>query len=95
MISSETRVNRMVKITRLPPAPQTVFFQEHQFDEELGEGVDPTHYEKFGSHLGTKANRKPHGNPSAAKKKKLKKAEQALEGHENKEAILKILKSEG
>lgn len=83
----------MVKITKCPSAPQDVFFQEHQFDEGLGAGIDPQHYEKFGSNLHTKGNKQPHGNKVAAsKRKKLKIAEASLEGHENKAEIMKILK---
>ena len=82
----------MVKITRLPAAPQEVFFQEHQFDEDLGQGTDPQAYWR---------GQTPHQKSSPilrgankVKKSRLKKAAKALEGHENKEAILKILRSE-
>ena len=98
-ISSETRVSRMVKITKLPPAPQTVFFQEHQFDEELT-GADPHHYERSGSLERHQSLTRPYsgtdsdGRGTKTKRKMLKKAKKALIGHENAAEILKILRAE-
>lgn len=79
----------MVKVKIIPPAPQTVFFQEHQFDEDLG-GADPVQY----LHNSKPEPKRKH-HPAfgeRVRKARLKKAKQALEGHENKEAILKILR---
>lgn len=91
------------KITILPPAEQDVFFQEHQFDEELpgrggpegashagGLGIDPIRYEK-GKYKERKKQKAPSYG-SKAQQTKLKKAEKELEGHENKEEIMKILR---
>jgi hypothetical protein len=81
----------MVKIKRYPPASQDVFFQNTQFDEALG-GTDPQAYWR-----GQTPDRRPDPvskGVNRGKKARLKKAEEALEGHENKEAILKILRSE-
>lgn len=82
----------MVKVKVIPPVPQDVFFQEHQFDESLGVGTDPNAYWR-----GQTPNQKMSPilrGASRAKKSRLKKAKKALEGHENKEEILKILRSE-
>lgn len=91
--------DKRVKVTLCPPAPQTVFFQETQFDESLTEGADPIKYEvgRDGhSDTGSQEQLARNANIGLAKskKKKLKKAEQELEGHENKEEIMKILRSE-
>jgi hypothetical protein len=90
----------MVKITKLPPQEQHVFFQEHQFDYDLG-GEDPVQFVERKWRKGPSMNsqepdngRKSSTPASRAKKKRIKRAEAALEGHENKEAILKILRSE-
>jgi hypothetical protein len=85
----------MVKITKLPPQEQHVFFQEHQFDADLG-GQDPIRY----ANNRWPKDRRIKDTPSSSaagqrtKRKRMKKAEEALAGHENKEAILKILRSE-
>ncbi len=77
-----------VKVKILPPAPQTVFFQEHQFDEDLN-GTNPD----FRGY--TVPEPKAYTNVNGqGRKERLKRSERALDGHENKEAILKILKSE-
>jgi len=96
--------NKEVKVTICPPAEQTVFFQEVQFDEDLpgrggpegtthaaGRGTDPVRYLK-GEYPDQKP-KLPSVYGSKAKETKLRKAEKELEGHENKEAILKILRS--
>ena len=80
------------KVTILPPAEQDVFFQETQFDLDMGVGTDPLAYWR-----GNLSDFRPHRPPTygnTVKKDRLKKAEKALEGHENKEEILKILRSE-
>ena len=81
-----------VKVTKLPPAPQEAFLQEQQFDDALGAGTDPILYWR-----GSLRSEKPKKHPSygnTIKKDRLKKAEKALEGHENRDKILKILRSE-
>jgi hypothetical protein len=94
----------MVKVTKLDPVEQEEFFQEHQFDDRL-RGVDPNVYlrRKFkgknldGGNADFVERTATFGrNKGLAKLKKtrIKKAEAQLEGHENKEAILKILRSE-
>jgi hypothetical protein len=43
-----------MKVTKLPPAKQEVFFQEHQFDKDLKRGVHPvgtTHIKRQGSEV--------------------------------------------
>jgi len=85
-------MSKKIKVTVCPPAAQDVFFQEQQFDDALGAGTDPMPYWR-GSLPSQKAKTAPaYGN--AVKKDRLKKAEKALDGHENKEAILKILRTE-
>lgn len=82
---------KKIKVTICPPAPQDVFFQEHQFDDSLG-GTNPVVYLDKVPKSRTKA-------PSSlvraneVKREKLDSAEAALEGHVNKKAILKILRS--
>ncbi len=81
------------KITILPPAEQDVFFQEQQFDEALGEGTNPLAYWR-GQTPSQQSDPSILRGANKAKKSRLKKAEKALEGHENKEEIMKILRSE-
>ena len=93
-----------VKVTVLPPAGQDVFFQEYQFDEDLPgrggpegmthagtRGTDPIVYLKRAQP--TRRQEKPPKYGSKAQQTKLKKAEKELAGHENKDAIMKILRS--
>lgn len=79
------------KITIVPPVEQDVFFQEHQFDEELGAGMNPIRWWQGST---SDAPKEPKAPKYGAKIKadRLKKAEKALEGHENKEEIMQILK---
>jgi len=77
------------KITVLPPADQDVFFQEQQFDDSLG-GTNPHAYWR-GQTPDTKKSPILKG-ANKAKQKKMKAAEKVLEGHENKEEILKVLR---
>jgi hypothetical protein len=84
-------MSKAIKVTKLPPAPQDVFFQEHQFDDDLS-GTDPGTYLR-GSFSRSKSKHHP-GYGNAVKKGRLKKAEKSLAGHENKNEILKILRSE-
>lgn len=83
--------DKKVKVTLCPPGPQEVFFQEQQFDRQLT-AVDP------GAYLRGQTNERQAKLPSAygreVKKNRLKKAKEALEGHENKEEILKVLRGE-
>lgn len=81
-----------VKVTKLPPAPQDVFFQEQQFDDGLSTGTDPGAY--WRGSLPSQRAKTPPIYGSVVKKDRLKKAEKALDGHENKNEILKILRSE-
>jgi hypothetical protein len=91
------------KITICPPAEQDVFFQETQFDDNLpgrggqegksnsaGLGTDPIRYCQ-GKYPDYKSQKAPSYG-SKAQQTKLKKAEKELEGHENKDEILKILR---
>jgi hypothetical protein len=83
-----------VKVTKLPPAPQDVFFQEQQFDDSLS-GTDPNFYMRAGFKDFRKAShRQPPAYGNSVKKGRLKQAEKVLDGHENKDEILKILRSE-
>lgn len=99
MICSQTMAAMMANdpakkatITICPPAEQEEFFQEQQFDEVIGGGTDPIAYWR-GSLLIRRTPLPPiYGRKT--KKDRLNKAEKALEGHENKEKILKILRSE-
>lgn len=82
----------MTKVTICPPAPQTVFFQEEQFDDRLG-GTDPQAYWR-----GQTPDDRKSGvlkGASKVKSNRLKKAKAALKGHENKDEIMKILRSDG
>jgi hypothetical protein len=84
--------DKRVKITKLPPVEQDVFFQEQQFDEELG-GTDPKQY----LNGGTVSRKQPtaDGEAAFAGKRNLNKIyEKALEGHENKEEILKVTRGQ-
>jgi len=81
-----------VKVTKLSPAPQDVFFQETQFDDDLS-GTDPGSFWR-GQNRSFEPLRNANIGLAKSKKKRLRKAEQELQGHENKEAILKILRSE-
>ena len=83
---------KKVEVTICPPVEQESFFQEQQFDDSLGDGTDPIAYWR-GSLPNFPAPLPPiYGRKT--KKDRLNKAEKALEGHENKEEILKILRSE-
>ena len=84
-------MSKTVTIKKLPPAPQEVFFQEYQFDDDLS-GTDPGIYLRGSFSQGKSKHHPSYGN--AVKKGRLKKAEKALAGHENKNEILKILRSE-
>jgi hypothetical protein len=99
-----TKTKKEVKVTICPPAKQTVFFQEVQFDEELpgrgglegsshaDRGTDPVRYLR--GDYATEKSKLPSGTyGSKARETKLKKAEKELEGHENKKEIIKILRS--
>lgn len=83
---------KKVIATICPPAEQEVFFQEAQFDEDLGTGVDPIRWED-GKTPSVAAS--PKRTPEYGRevlKARLKRAEKALEGHENKEEIMKVLR---
>jgi hypothetical protein len=93
-----------VKVTICPPAEQDAFFQETQFDAMLpgrgGEqgatqsgnrGTNPITYWNGGYAHQRQGKAPKYG--SKAHQTKLRKAEKELEGHENKDAILKILRS--
>ncbi len=78
-----------VKVTICPAVPQDVFFQEHQFDDNLS-GTDPGAYMHGSFPQGKQKHYPSYGN--AVKKGRLKQAEKALVGHENRSEILKVLK---
>ena len=84
----------MVKVKKLPPAPQTAFFQENQFDPELGDGTDPIQYMR-GQAIGTKRSapvKTSRGVLEKTKKTKfMKKAQEVLKGHPNADRIMKLL----
>jgi len=84
---------KKVAVIICPPAEQEDFFQEQQFDDTLG-GTDPLAYWR-GSLPDKKFDRSILKGAQKAKSKRLKDAEKALDGHENKEEILKILRSDG
>ena len=91
-ISSPTKVREtMPNTTICPPAPQNVFFQEVQFDPELESGTDPIAFWQ-GNYPSPSPKFPPLGGQKV-KNDRLKKAEAALEGHENKDEIMKILRS--
>ena len=93
------------KITILPPAEdQEEFFQERQFDPELpgrgstfgmmdggDRGTDPIKYYN-GKYPDQRAN-KTGEYASKAKQTKLRNSAKLLEGHPNKDAILKVLRT--
>jgi len=98
-------MSKQPKITILPSVEQDVFFQEIQFDSELpgrggvegmtnggNRGTNPTLYYQ-GRYSERKELRKAPIFGLKAQERKLRNAEKELEGHDNKEAILKILKS--
>lgn len=85
--------DKRVKVILCPPALQTVFFQETQFDQDL-KGTDPNAYTRGQLMEFDSDSAAPSGAGTFVKKKRLAQAEKALEGHENKEEILKILRSE-
>jgi hypothetical protein len=82
----------MANITVCLPAEQDIFFQEMQFDPDLGEGTDPVKFWQ-GNPLFSSPKPLPPVYGRKTKSDRLKKAEKALEGHENKEEIMKILRS--
>ncbi len=81
----------MVNIIKCPSAPQEVFFQEIQFDPELEGGTDPILF--WQGNYPSPSPKLPPTRGKKTKSERLKVAEKALEGHENKEEILKILQS--
>lgn len=81
------------KVTILPPAEQDVFFQETQFEETLGQGVDPRQWEAGKTTAVTPEPTRTTEYGLDVMKARLKRAEKALEGHKNKDAIMKILRS--
>lgn len=85
------------KITICPPAEQDVFFQETQFDENIGPGTNPILFWQGNIRIPSdkeRTARNANVGLAKSKKKKLKEAAIELEGHESKEEILKILRSE-
>ena len=93
-----------MKVTKLPAALQEVFFQEHQFDSDIGEGADPKEYEsgrgRFqgrGSSL-KKGRARQQSNSSGFIESKTKAARQAkkaaasLKGHPKEKEILAVLR---
>ena len=93
MTSLQTTAGTMKKpkITICPPAEQDVFFQETQFDEGVGPGVDPIRW--WQGNVSETRNPRPSAYGLTVQKNRLKKAAKALEGHEHKDEIMKILRS--
>lgn len=81
-------------VTICPPAEQDVFFQEQQFDEALGDGTNPIRWWQGNMPSKEKSRRKNTGYGRAIIKDRLRKAEAALDGHENKDKILKVLRGQ-
>lgn len=83
---------KKVAVTICPPAEQDAFFQEQQFDEALGIGTNPIRWWQGNTPSKEKSRRKDGAYGRAIIQDRLKKAETALEGHENKDEILKLLR---
>lgn len=85
-----------MKIKKIPAAPQTVFFQETQFDHSIG-GTDPQWYLWAGGSQGKKGrgfkrtDDSTENEPRAARQ--MRAARTSLKGHPNEKAILKVLKA--
>jgi hypothetical protein len=87
-----------MKVTKLPPAPQEVFFQEHQFDRDIGKGSDPQQF------VNGRAASRSNANKGRARKttddkevqtkaaKFMRKAKVAVKGHPKEKEILKVLR---
>lgn len=82
------------KVVICPPSEQDVFFQERQFDEALGDGTNPIRWWQGNVPSKEKKRRKDYGYGRAINQDRLRKAETALEGHENKDEILKVLRGQ-
>jgi hypothetical protein len=99
-------MNNNPKVTILPPAKQTVFFQEYQFDEEMGEGADPIRYLDKRRPTRKKKKKEKNGGQqesftrdghfgrglSKLKQKRTREAKEALKGHPHAAEILKLLR---
>jgi hypothetical protein len=90
-----------MKITKLPAAPQETFFQEHQFDPDIGEGTDPQHFlnGRTAVQSGAKKGRARQQSDSTGFKesktraaKQARKAAQAVKGHPKEKEILAVLR---
>lgn len=75
-------------------------FQDHQFDRDIGTGTDPKFYERGGSFNRGKGKYSSSERGSTIKggptgkltlKNRAEKSKEAVKGHKNEEAILKIL----
>jgi hypothetical protein len=90
-----------MKITKLPPTPQEVFFQDYQFDPDISEGTDPRKFENSQQRFSTtlKKGRGPkrtddsrENEPKSARQNRA--AKTALKGHPKEKEILKILRGD-
>lgn len=93
-----------MKVTKLPTAPQEVFFQEYQFAPDIGEGADPKDFEagrgRFqGRNNSLKKGRARQQSDSTGfiesktkASRQNKKAALAVKGHPKEKEILAILR---
>jgi hypothetical protein len=72
-------------------APDDVRFQPYQFDNEMGSGTDPKIYEHVPN---SKKAYNPGPRTGRPRKKRLKKIEESLAGHENADKIMNVLRKE-
>jgi hypothetical protein len=75
------------------PDDSSVHFQDCQFDRQIGSGTDPKAYER-GTTYSAGRGEPRHLGENSRKQQFDKKIEESLVGHENAEAILKILKAD-
>jgi hypothetical protein len=82
-------------IVKLPTQPQEVFFQEHQFDSDIGEGADPKEYEsgrgRFQGRSGSlkKGRARQQSNSTGFVESK---AAASIKGHPKEKEILAVLR---
>lgn len=86
-------------IKKIPPVEQDVFFQDCQFDPNIGEGADPEVFwrgrPRFGSGRRGRGFKRVSGEiqTMTIAAKFLRAAKNVLIGHKNEEEIMKVLKS--
>lgn len=85
-----------IKITVCPPGPENVHFQKQAFDMVLGNGFNPHRYEN--SHRRKIAKfrrgRSRGGSERTENFRYMLMAREALKNHENRDEILKILRTD-